>query len=623
MRLIAYTHLIILLQQVSSHNYEEIKNYVSVIEEGIVKANSFILPEDASMHKPKDDIQKNYGRSYDYVIVGGGSAGAVIASRLSEDPEKSVLLLEAGGIENVFVNIPAMALFLQGHEFNWNYKTTPQRFACLGMINQECKYPRGKGLGGSSLINGLIYSRGNKDDYDNWQKMGNPGWSYKNVLPYFKKSENFTINGDLEYHETGGNLNVEYHKPSSPQLNAFLQANVELGYKIVDYNGKSQIGASKTQFNYIKGKRGSTAKVYLNPVLSRDNLDVLVNSYVTKVLIDKHSKKALGVIFSCNGTLYSVRANKEVILSAGVIGSPQILMLSGIGPKEHLKTLGIQLVNDLPVGNSFDDHAGYYGLHFSSNYTEPSKSTEMFVEQYLKGYGPYTIAANLQGIGFYKSKYNNNPNSQNPDFELLLQPSNNSNSYVQKVYHYTKSSYESTWGKMDPQQSFSIICIVLHPKSSGTIRLKSSDPFEYPLIDAQYLSDKDDQDIKVLYEATQLAIKLIETNAFKKINASVLELPISECTKNHQFLSKNYWYCHLRHFTSHVYHGSGTCKMGPNPIDSVVDHELKVHGVNNLRVVDASVFPTAVAGHNHAPVTMIAEKASDLIKNECKYDSNI
>ncbi|KAK4887892.1 hypothetical protein RN001_004163 [Aquatica leii] len=617
MRVIVYTYLVILLQQTTSINHKAIKKYVSLIEEGIVKANSFILPEDASIHKPKDDTQKNYGRRYDYIIVGGGSAGAVIASRLSEDPQKSVLLLEAGGIENLFVNIPAMILYLQGHEFNWNYKTTPQRYACLGMINQECAYPRGKGLGGSSLINGLVYSRGNKEDYNNWQKMNNPGWSYKDVLPYFKKSENFTINGDLEYHETEGNLNVEYHEPNSPQLNAFLQANVELGYKVIDYNGKSQIGASKTHFNYIKGKRGSTAKVYLNSVLSRENLQVLVDSYVTRVLIDKHSKKALGVTFSYNETLYSVRANKEVILSAGVVGSPQILMLSGIGPKKHLDTLGTHLIKDLPVGNSFDDHAAYFGLHFSSNYTEPYQPTEIFVEQYLKGYGPYTIAANLQGIAFYKSKYNDNPNSQNPDFELLLQPSNNSNSYVQKAYHYTKSSYESTWGKMNPQQSFSIICIVLHPKSSGTIRLKSSDPFEYPLIDAQYLSDKDEKDIKVLYEATQLAIKLIETDAFREINASLLELPISECTKNHQFLSKSYWYCHLRHFTSHLYHGSGTCKMGANPINAVVNHELKVHGIENLRVVDASIFPTPVAGHNHAPVIMIAEKASDLIKKDC------
>ncbi|KAF5303559.1 hypothetical protein FQR65_LT08160 [Abscondita terminalis] len=502
----------------------QINQYLQIIDEGMKKLHTFIPPEDASYHKPYNNKIQDYGKQYDYIIVGGGSAGTVIASRLSENDKTSVLLLEAGGIEDAFINIPGMDVYSYGLEYNWSYKTTPQSTSCLGTINKQCAYPRGKGLGGSSLINALIYSRGNKEDYDNWRRMGNPGWSYKDLLPYFKKSENFTLAGDLKYHGTSGNFHVENHKPSSPQLDSFIEANAELGYKVVDYNGENQIGAAKTQLNYKDGRRQSSAKAFLYSVLSRDNLEVLTHSYVTKVNVDEITKKALGVTFTYNNALYTVSAKKEVIISAGVIGSPQILMLSGIGPRKHLEK--------------------------------------------------------------HKIKWDS-------------------------------IAYDASWGTMNPQQCFTILCVLLHPKSYGTLRLKSSNPYDYPLIDPRYLSDKEGKDIELLYESIQFAIKLINTKAFQKLNASLLEQPFEPCSIKYRFLSKKYWYCHLRHFTLHIFHGSGTCKMGPNEKNSVVDHNLKVYGITGLRVADASVFPTPTSGHNNAVVTMIAEKVSDLIKKSC------
>ncbi|KAF5303557.1 hypothetical protein FQR65_LT08158 [Abscondita terminalis] len=593
----------------------QINQYLQIIDEGIKKLHTFVPPEDASYHKPYNNKIQDYGKQYDYIIVGGGSAGTVIASRLSENVKTSVLLLEAGGIEDAFINVPGLDIYSYGLEYNWNYKTTPQSTSCLGMTNNQCAYQRGKGVGGSSLINALMYVRGNKGDFDNWYQLGNSGWNYTDVLPYFKKSENFTIKGDEGYHGTSGNYNVEYHMPSSPQLNAFIKSNIELKQNVVDYNGKTQLGISKTQHNTINGKRLSTSKAFLVPVLSRENLELLTRSYVTKIRLDNVTKTALGVIFTHNGVRYSVSAKKEVIISAGVIASPQILMLSGIGPKEQLIKHGIEVVIDLPVGKWFYDHPLYHGLHFSTNYTEPLKLLERHVEEFLKGYGKLAIPSNAQAVGFYKSKLNKDLFSQIPDFELILQPSSDSIPNLQTSHRYTKLAFDSLWGKQNSQNSFSFGCILLHPKSFGSVKLKSNDPYEYPLIDLNSLSDKKNEDIELLYELSQFALKLSKTKAFQKLNATLSHFPYPPCISDHQFLSKKYWFCHIRHYTSHLYHGSSTCRMGLNTTESVVDNQLRVHGIKNLRIIDASIFPTSLSGHNNAAVIMIAEKASDLIKN--------
>ncbi|KAF2879798.1 hypothetical protein ILUMI_26373 [Ignelater luminosus] len=506
-----------------------------------------------------------------------------------------------------------MNIYLQSSEFNWNYNTTPQTTSCLGMFNQECAYASGKGLGGSSIINSLMYVRGNKEDYDSWCRQGNPGWSFKDVLPFFIKSENCQIHGDEGYHGEGGNLNVEYHEPDSPQLEAFIEANLELGRKVVDYNGKEQLGVAKTQMNTIHGRRDSTGNAFLKPASNRPNLEILTHSLATKILINSKTKAAYGIIFSHKGQLLIAKAEKEVIVSAGSIGSPQLLMLSGIGPRDHLSHLDIPVVKSLPVGNNFQDHAAYYALHFVTNYTEPTTSLQQNVKEYLNGYGPLAISDSRQGLGFFQTKLAKIPGV--PDIELVMVPSNSTTDFMQRAHHYSDVTYNTIWRKVNASNTFTLLVILLHPSSRGELRLKSSSPYDYPLINPRFLSDSNDEDIATMYEGIKLALEIVNTNAFRKLNASLMHAPLPAC-QDHEYLSREYWYCQLRQLTFHVFHPVGTCKMGPDPTKgAVVNHELKVHGIKNLRVADASIIPEATSGHTNAPCIMIGEKVSDMIKN--------
>lgn len=481
------------------------------------------------------------------------------------------------------------------------------------MFNQQCTYPRGKGLGGSSIINALKYVRGNKEDYDRWYKQGNPGWSFKDVLPFFKKSENSQIDGDEGYHGVGGNINVEYSNPDSPQFKAFIAANLELGRKVVDYNGKQQLGVAKIQINTLNGKRDSVGKAFIKPIMGRPNLEILTYSLVTKILINSKTKVANGVLFSYKGKLLIAKAKKEVILSAGSIGSPQLLMLSGIGPKDHLRSLQIPVIKSLSVGNNFQDHPAYYALHFVTNYNEPVTTLQQNVEEYLNGYGPLTIPGNAQGIGFFQTKFAKIRGV--PDIELIMVPSNSTTNFIQKAFHYNDVSYDTIWRRINPSNTFTINVILLHPKSRGEIRLKSKSPYIYPLISPKFLSDSKGEDIEAMYEGIKLALEIVNTKAFKKLNASLMYAPLPAC-QGKKYLSRKYWHCQLRQLTYHIHHPIGTCKMGPNPSKgAVVNHELKVHGIKNLRVADASIIPETTSGHTNAPSVMIGEKISHMIKN--------
>uniref|UniRef100_A0A1Y1JZ72 Glucose-methanol-choline oxidoreductase N-terminal domain-containing protein n=1 Tax=Photinus pyralis TaxID=7054 RepID=A0A1Y1JZ72_PHOPY len=607
--LIKVVTLSLLLSSLTHCSNDLVDYYVELIQNESQRAYHG-LPTDASEFRSLDNSPMHYGK-FDYIIVGGGSAGAVIANRLSENPKRKVLLIEAGGLETNFTEIPSVNVFSMGLEFNWNYNTTPQSKACLGMFNEECSYPVGKGLGGTSIINALMYVRGNRRDFDNWYLQGNPGWAYKDVLRYFIKSERSHVNGDVGYHGYDGCLNVEYSKPASLELEAFLQANIQLGRKVVDYNGREQLGVAQTQHNTKNGRRHSTWRAFLQPVIDRPNLEVVTHSLVTKILINKE-KKAYGVVLSGNGRLRYATVEKEVVVSAGSIASPQLLMLSGIGPRQHLENHGISVIEHLSVGDNFQDHATYFALHFTTNYSEPDPELEQNVRDYLNASGPLTIPGNSQGLGFFRTKLSKIPGY--PDIELIMNPSISTGTTTQQVYHYNDEVMDTIYKNMNPSNTFSIYVMLLHPKSRGSVRLKSKSPYEYPLINPKFFSDTGNEDIETMYQGIKLAMEIVNTAPFHRIGAKPLYAPLPAC-RRYRYLSRKYWYCQIRHLASHIYHPVGTCKMGPNPFKgAVVDHELKVHGVGNLRVADASIIPEATSGHTNAVAIMIGEKLSDLIK---------
>ncbi|KAK4872819.1 hypothetical protein RN001_014848 [Aquatica leii] len=602
--------MLVLAKCVVADYSSTIEYYDELIKNYTFKAYHYDGAVNAYQYEPIKNNVVDVNATYDFVVIGSGSAGAVVANRLSEIHEWNVLLIEAGGDENNFTDIPRFHLYLQGLEYNWNFNTTEQTGACQGMVKKKCALPRGRILGGTSTINGLVYCRGNKADYDRWNVLG---WSYKDVLPYFIKSENSHVDSDSGYHGKGGYWNVEYHKPVSKQLIAFLEAN-QLLYNTssTDYNGKQQLGMFQSQINNINGRRDSTAKAFLQPVASRRNLHILRNSYVTKILIDPNSKKTFGVEFAHDHQLKRIKVAKEVILSAGSINSPQLLMLSGVGPKDQLEQHNITLIQDLPVGKTLRDHVGFFGLYVQTNLKEPVQSTDDNIKQYLDGYGPFAIALNSQGVGFYQTKFGND--TTYPDMEFEFMPSNSTSPFLQKSLKVTDETYNALWSKLDSQKSFNIYLIALHPKSVGYLRLKSNNPFEYPLINPKYLTDREGKDIAVLYEGLQILKNLLNTEPMRKINASIVYADYPQC-RQFKTDSRDYWYCAFRLLSSYFYHPISTCAIGNDPKQgAVVDKHLKVFGIDGLRVADASIIPATFSGHTSAPAVMIGEKVSDIIK---------
>lgn len=368
---------------------------------------------------------KQVDREYDFIIVGGGSAGAVMASRLSEIEGWKVLLLEAGGHETEITDVPILSLYLHKSKLDWNYRTQNQKSACQAMIDGRCSWTRGKVLGGSSVLNTMLYIRGNKRDFDHWEAQGNPGWGYEDVLPYFRKSEdqrNPYLAVNKRQHGTGGYLTVQDSPYNTPVGVAFLQAGEEMGYDIVDVNGEQQTGFAFYQFTMRRGARCSTSKAFIRPVRLRKNLHVALYAHVTRVIIDPETKRAQGVEFIRNGKTQSVYAKREVILSAGAINSPHIMMLSGLGPRKMLEKVGIPVIKDIPgVGQNLQDHIAVGGLAF------PVDKPISFIQNRLVNLnsairyaatedGPLTSSIGLEGVAFISTKYANQSDDW-PDME--------------------------------------------------------------------------------------------------------------------------------------------------------------------------------------------------------------
>jgi choline dehydrogenase-like flavoprotein len=526
---------------------------------------------------------------FDYVIVGAGSAGCVLAARLSEDPAISVCLLESGGPDNsVLIHAPAGVVAMVPTKINnYAFETVPQP----GLNGRRGYQPRGKTLGGSSSINAMLYVRGNRWDYDHWASLGNPGWTYDEVLPLFRRSENNEqfVNA---FHGQGGPLNVTYQNHTSPVNRLFLEAAQLNGLTLnPDYNGATQDGAFLYQVNQKNGERCSAAKGFLTPNLSRPNLKVLTHATSAKVLLE--GKRACGVAYYQDQQLRQVKARREVIMAAGAFGSPQLLMLSGIGAAAELQKFDLPVVQDLPgVGKNFHDHIDYVQTWRVPSSTDTvglslrgaGKVTGAMLEWKNKRSGLMTTSFATAGA-FLRSS----PEVPRPDLQLVF--------VIAIVDDHARKMH---WG-----HGISCHVEVLRPYSRGSVALQSTDPHAAPLIDPQFLADE--RDMALLLKGGQWQQRLIESKPFDSIRGKMLYPTRIEDPKGMEQ--------DIRNRADTQYHPVGTCKMGPeSDAMAVVDANLRVRGVERLRVADASIMPTVTGGNTNAPTIMIAEKCADLIR---------
>ena len=530
-------------------------------------------------------------QSYDFIIVGAGSAGCVLANRLTESGRHRVLLIEAGPKDrNPWVHIPlGYGKLFTNTRYNWCYTTEPQP-ECY---DRNVIAPRGKTLGGSSAINGLIYIRGQAEDFDHWRQLGNAGWSFQDVLPYFRKAEDNERGAD-EYHGKGGPLGVSDIRDRHPLAAAFIDAAVECGYpRNDDFNGAAQEGAGYYQNTMRNGVRSSAAAAYLKPARSRPNLHVVSDALATRLLFD--GKRATGIEYTVGNDKRTAHANVEVLVAGGAFNSPQLLQLSGLGPADLLQSHGIPVVADMPgVGDGLSDH--YFGrLIFrckepiTLNDTVHSwfKSARTAFEYALTRRGYLAMPAISAGC-FIRAL----PSSATPDMQLSI-----------ALY-----SLQSMGSPLDPFSAVTGTCCILRPESRGHVRIKSADPRQAPAIHPNYLAAQRDRDalvagakaVRRLFQAPAMARHLVEEHE-----------PGPACAGDDEILD------FIRRRGSTVYHPVSTCRMGPDD-NAVVDERLKVRGFERLRVIDASIMPTVVSGNTNAATIMIAEKGADLIQEDLK-----
>ena len=526
-------------------------------------------------------------QQFDYIIIGAGSAGCVLANRLSADPQNRVCLLEAGPEDSLpWIHLPiGYGKTMWDARVNWKLNTAPEP----GMNNREIYWPRGKCLGGSSSINGLIFIRGQKEDYDQWRDLGNVGWGWDDVLPYFKKAEGNDRLGE-PLHSRDGPLKASSIPKKHPLVEAFKLAANALGVPTTDdFNNLTQEGVGYYQLSTHKGLRCSTAVAYLRPARKRSNLTVLTNSQATRIVFT--GRKASGVELFHQGKKITLQANKEVLLCAGAIQSPQLLQLSGVGPAKLLQELNIPLIQDLPgVGENLQDHLQYrliYELNQPISTNDQLRSifgkVKMGLDWLLFRGGPLSIGINQGGL-FTKVM----PTSTRPDIQ----------------FHLGTLSADMAGGTVHPFSGFTMSVCQLRPESRGSVRIQSPDPLVPPRIVANYLDTQYDRDISIA--AIKFARSITQTQPLSNLIAR--EVKPNNPQSNEDILA----FC--RETGATIFHPSGTCKMGPDDDSmAVVDTDLRVRGVSGLRVIDCSVMPRLVSGNTNWPVVMIAEKAADII----------
>jgi choline dehydrogenase len=544
--------------------------------------------ETITMHQTNHHSVQSHRIDYDFIIVGAGAAGCVLADRLSADPRYRVLLLEAGLPDDKReIHIPAAFSKLFKTEYDWNYSAVPQ----AGLQGRESYWAKGRTLGGSTSINAMMYLRGVPADYDGWEALGNPGWGWQDVLPYFRRSERNSRGGD-EFHGDRGSLYVEDLRDRNPLSHAFIQAAQAIGFSHnPDFNGSQLDGVGWVQVTQHRGRRWSTADAFLRPAMRRSNLQVLTGAQCTRVLIN--NRRAVGVEYLRAGTQYTVSATREIILAGGAISSTQLLLLSGIGAAAQLRELEIEVVVDLPgVGQNLRDHvatAVVMGSKQPVSLLNANSPLELI--KYLLFKRGMLTSSVLEAAAFLRTQ----PDLVAPDLELQFAP----------VMFYN-------YGLTPPtEHGMTIGPTLIAPHSVGSLRLRSPNPLDYPIIDPQYLSDPDGHDLRVMMTGVRKAQEIFAASPMAPYQGNSI-LP------DHLLESDRDLEDYVRSASDGWWHPVGMCRMGTDPL-AVVDPTLRVHGVAGLRVADASVMPTVPRCHTMAPTIMIGEKAADLILEQVSH----